>query len=40
MKEQSKILERELNNEEIARLSDGEFKALGIKMLRELIELA
>ena len=28
----------ELSNEEIANLSDGEFKALVIKMLTELIE--
>ena len=28
MKEQSKTSERELSNEEIANLSDGEFKAL------------
>ena len=39
MKEQSKSSERELSNEEIANLSDGEFKALVIKMLTELIEL-
>ena len=39
MKEQSKASERELSNEEIANLSDGEFKALVIKMLTELIEL-
>ena len=39
MKEQSKTPERELSNDEIARLSDGEFKALVIKMLTELIEL-
>ena len=39
MKEQSKTSERELSNEEIANLSDGEFKALLIKMLTELIEL-
>ena len=38
MKEQSKTSERELSNEEIANLSDGEFKALVIKMLTELIE--
>ena len=37
MKEQSKT--SELSNEEIANLSDGEFKALVIKMLTELIEL-
>ena len=39
MKEQSKASERKLSNEEIANLSDGEFKALVIKMLTELIEL-
>ena len=39
MKEQSKASERELSKEEIAKLSDGEFKALVIKMLIELIEL-
>ena len=39
MKEQSKTPERELNDKEIANLSDGEFKALVIKMLIELIEL-
>ena len=39
MKEQSKASERELRNEEIANLSDGEFKALVIKMFAELIEL-
>ena len=39
MKEQSKTSERELSKEEIASLSDGEFKALVIKMLTELIEL-
>ena len=39
MKEQSKTPERELSNEEIANLFDGEFKALVIKMLTELIEL-
>ena len=39
MKEQSKASERELSNEEIANLSDGEFKALVIKMLTDLIEL-
>ena len=37
MKEQSKT--SELSNEEIANLTDGEFKALIIKMLTELIEL-
>ena len=39
MKEQSKTPARELRDEEIANLSDGEFKALVIKMLTELIEL-
>ena len=39
MKEQSKTSERELSNEEIANLSDGEFKALVFKILTELIEL-
>ena len=38
-KEQSKASDRELRNEEIANLSDGEFKALVIKMLTKLIEL-
>ena len=39
MKEQGKTSKRELSDEEIAKLSDGEFKALVIKMLTELIEL-
>ena len=39
MKEQRKMLERELSDEEIANLSNGEFKALVVKMLTELIEL-
>ena len=39
MKEQSKTSERELSDEKITNLSDGEFKALVIKMLTELIEL-
>ena len=38
MKEQSKTSERDLSDE-IANLSDGEFKAPVIKMLTELIEL-
>ena len=38
-KEQIKSLERELSDEETANLSAGEFKALVIKMLTELIEL-
>ena len=37
MKEQSKA--SELSDEEIANLSVGEFKALAIKMLTELIQL-
>ena len=37
MKEQSKT--SQLSDEEIANLSDGELKALVIKMLMELIEL-
>ena len=40
MKEQSKDSGRELSDEEIDNLSDGEFKALVIKMLTELIELS
>ena len=39
MKEQSKTPERELSNEEIVNLSDGEFNTLVIKILTELIEL-
>ena len=39
MKEQRKTPEKELSDEEIANLSDGEFKALIIKMLIELTEL-
>ena len=39
MKEQSKTSERHLSDEDISNLSDGEFKALAIKMLTELIEL-
>ena len=39
MKEQTKTSEGELSSEEIANLSDGEFKALVIKVLTELIEL-
>ena len=38
MKEQSKTSERELRDEELANLSDGECKALVIKMLTELTE--
>ena len=39
MKEQSKIPEKKLSDEEIANLSDVEFKTLVIKMLTQLIEL-
>ena len=39
IKDQSKTSERELSDEEITNLSDGEFKSLVIKMLTELIEL-
>ena len=39
MKRQSKASERELNDEEIANLSDGELKALVVKILTDLIEL-
>ena len=40
MKEQIKAPEKiQLSNEEIANISDGEFKALVIKMLTKLIEL-
>ena len=38
MKEQNKTPEKELNETEIANLSDAEFKTLVIKMLKELIE--
>ena len=38
MKEQIKIPEKELSNEEIANLSDAEFKTLVIEMLTEFIE--
>ena len=39
MNEQSKASERELSQEEITTLSDGEFEALVIKMLTDLIEI-
>ena len=39
MEEQSITLERELNDEDITNLADGEFKDLVIKMLTDLIEL-
>ena len=37
-KEQSKTPERELSNEEIANLSDAEFKTLVIRMLTDMTE--
>ena len=36
MKEQNKTPEKELNEMEIANLSDAEFKTLAIRILREL----
>ena len=39
MKEQSKTPEGELSDEDIANLSDGEFKVLVIRMFTNLIEL-
>ena len=39
MTEQSKTSERKLSDKDIANLSNGEFKALVIKMLAEVIEL-
>ena len=38
MKEQIKTPKTELTNEQIANLSDAEFKALVIRMLREMTE--
>ena len=38
MKEQNKTPEKELNKTEITNLSDAEFKALVIRMLKELTE--
>ena len=38
MKEQIKTSEKDLSNEEIANLSDAEFKTLVIRMLTELVE--
>ena len=38
MKEQIKSPEKELNDEEIAKLSDAEFKTLVIRMLTEMVE--
>ena len=40
VKEQIKTPEKELSNEEIANLSDAEFKKLLIRMLTEMIELS
>ena len=38
MKEQIKTPEKELSNEEIANISDLEFKTLVIRMLTEMVE--
>ena len=38
MKEQIKTPEKELSDEEIANLSDAEFKTLVVKMLTEMVE--
>ena len=38
MKEQIKMLEKELSDEEIANLSDAEFKTLAIRMITEMVE--
>ena len=38
-REQIKTLEKELSDEEIANLSDAEFKTLVIRMVTEVIEL-
>ena len=38
MKEQNRTLEKELSDEEIANLSDAEFKSLVTRMLTEMIE--
>ena len=40
MKEQIKTPEKEVSDEEMANLSDAEFKTLVIRMLTELIELS
>ena len=40
MKEQIKTPEKELSDEDIANLSDAEFKTMVIRMLTELIELS
>ena len=38
MKEQIKTLEKELSDEEIANISDADFKTLVIRMLTEIVE--
>ena len=38
MKEQIKTPEKQLSNQEIANLSDGQFKTLVIRMLTDMIE--
>ena len=38
MKEQIKTLEKELSDEEIANISDADFKTLVIRMLTEMVE--
>ena len=38
MKEQIKTPEKELSNEEIANLSDAQFKTLVIRMLTEMVD--
>ena len=38
MKQQIKTLKIELSNEEIAKLSDAEFKTLVIRLLKEMIK--
>ena len=38
MKEHIKTLEKQLNNEEIANLSDAEFKTLVIRLLTEIVK--
>ena len=38
MKKQIRTPEKELNKEEIAKLSDAEFKTLVIRMLTEMVE--
>ena len=38
MQERTKIPKKELSDEEMANLSDAEFKTLVIRMLREMVE--